>query len=157
MNWLAEYFAQRAGPLTLSLWARPPLAIGPDGPAAQPAYALRYPGATLRLTPAAVVEHDGRRYLLPAHYDTAAALITDVEGPVPRAPAPSFFTRISIYAPSMFNPDFLVTVNDVFSFVPVFSDDGSPGFSGTAIDRSHEAAGRPQLALPWSFEGYISI
>lgn len=153
MNWLAEYFAQRTSPLTLSLWAQPPLVLGPDGPVAQPTYALPYPGVQLALTLAQVVEAGNQRYELPAHYDAVLPLTT--------APADEaftqFFREVTIYPPSRFSPDFLVTINRAFSFVPVFSADGSPGFYGASMDMSKESGLPSQMKLPWTFNGYISI
>ncbi|ANB77932.1 hypothetical protein AYM40_35750 (plasmid) [Paraburkholderia phytofirmans OLGA172] len=155
MNWLAEYFAQRTSPLTLSLWAHPPLVLGPDGPVAQPAYVLPYPGVQLALTPAHLVEAGNRRYELPAHYDAVQPLTMSAAG-LPEG-EPQFFREVTIYAPSRFNPDFLVTINGVFSFVPVFSSDGSPGFFGLSMDIAEESQPPSQMRLPWTFHGYISI
>lgn len=157
MNWLAEYFAQRATPLTLSLSAHPPLAIGPDGPVTQPLYALPYPGAELVFVPGATLDQAGHSYEMPARYETSGPLSTHAIGLPPNAPCPPFFSRVAIYAPSSFNPDFLVSVNDVFSFVPVFAKDGSPGFFGTAFELPETAGAASRLRLPWTFEGYISI
>lgn len=157
MKWLAEYFAQRTSPLTLSLWAHPPLILGPDGPVAQPAYVLPYPGVSLVLTPAQVVEAGSLRYELPAHYDAVQPLTTSAAGFPAGEPSPQFFREVTIYAPSRFNPDFLVTINRVFSFVPVFSSDGSPGFFGSSIDIAEETQPPSQMRLPWTFHGYISI
>jgi hypothetical protein len=64
---------------------------------------------------------------------------------------------VTIYAPARFNPDFLVTINGVFSFVPVFSSDGSPGFFGSSMDIAEESPPPSQMRLPWTFYGYISI
>lgn len=157
MNWLAEYFAQRTSPLTLSLWAQPPLVLGPDGPVAQPAFVLPYPGVQLALTPAQVVETGHQRCELPAHYDAVQPLTTSAAGFPAGAPSVQFFREVTIYAPSRFNPDFLVTINGVFSFVPVFSSEGSPGFFGTSMDIAEETQTPSQMRLPWTFHGYISI
>ncbi|WP_116136569.1 hypothetical protein [Trinickia diaoshuihuensis] len=157
MNWLAEYFAQRATPLTLSLSAHPPLAIGPDGPVTQPLYALPYPGAELVFSPGETLEHGDHRFQVPARYETRGTLATHAVGSPLNAPCPPFFNRVAIYAPSPFNPEFLVSVNDVFSFVPVFAKDGSPGFFGTAFELPEAAGAASRLRLPWTFEGYISI
>lgn len=157
MNWLAEYFAQHTSQLTLSLWVQPPLVLGPDGPVAQPAHVLSYPGVQLALTPARVVEAGKQRYELPAHYDVVQPLTASAAGLRTGEPFPPFFREVTIYAPSRFNPDFLVTINGVFSFVPVFSKDGSPGFFGTSVDMTKEYQAPAQLNLPWTFHGYISI
>jgi hypothetical protein len=157
MNWLAEYFAQRTGPLTLGLWAYPPLLVGPEGPVAAPAYVLRYPSAQLTFTPSEVITHGKFDYELPAHYDTTEPLITASSGTALDEQSLRFFKKVSIYAPSRFNPDFLVTINDVYSFVPAFSSDGSPGFSGCCegpLDEPHHPS---QLKLPWMFQGFITI
>jgi hypothetical protein len=157
MNWLTEYFAQRATPLTLSLSAHPPLEIGPDGPVTQPIYALPYAGAPLVFVPGATIEHAGQSYVVPARYETRSALSTHAIGLPAAAPCPAFFGRVAIYAPSAFNPEFLVCVNDTFSFVPVFAKDGSPGFFGTAYGPPEATGAASRLRLPWTFEGYISI
>lgn len=157
MNWLAEYFARRTSPLTLSLWAYPPLVLGPDGPIAQPAYVLPYPGVQLVFAPSYVVEAGNQRYELPAHYDAVQPLTTSPAAFPEAEPLPQFFREVTIYAPSRFNPDFLVTINGVFSFVPVFSSDGSPGFFGSSMDRGEESQPSSQMRLPWTFHGYISI
>ncbi|PMS36656.1 hypothetical protein B0G57_103108 [Trinickia symbiotica] len=158
MNWLAEYFAQRASPIMLSLWAQPPFAIGPDGPLPQRTYASPYPGIELVFTPGVVVERAGRPHSLPAHYDTVAALETPVIGGRDvDVREESFFKRISIYAPSTFNPEFLVKINDDFSFVPTFAVDGSPAFFGVAMASSSSARDPSIVGLPWFFQGYLSI
>lgn len=157
MNWLAEYFAQRTTPLTLSLSAHPPLEIGPDGPVTQPIYALPYPGAELVFVPGATIEHAGRSYTVPPRYETQGALSTHAIGSPASAPCPPFFGRVAIYAPSAFNPEFLVSINDTFSFVPIFAKDGSPGFFGTAYGPPEATGAASTLRLPWTFEGYISI
>ena len=157
MNWLGEYFAQRAGPLTLGLWAFPPLLVGPEGPVAAPVYVLRYPDVQLAYTAPEVITQGNSRYELPAHYDTAEPLVTSAPSAHLDQQSPQFFKKVSIYAPSQFNPDFLVTINDAYSFVPAFSSDGSPGFSGSCngpLDEPHHAS---QLKLPWTFQGFITI
>ena len=53
--------------------------------------------------------------------------------------------------------EFLVSINDAFSFVPVFAEDGSPGFFGTAYGPPEATRSVSRLRLPWTFEGYISI
>ena len=54
-------------------------------------------------------------------------------------------------------PPFLVTVNDEFAFVPVFSADGAPAFSGTCIAGGSGSEMQAHMPLPWTFQGYISI
>lgn len=158
MNWLAEYFSQRASTMKLSLLAQPPFAIGPDGPIPQPVFALPYPGIDLVFTPGAIVEHEDRRYALPPHYDSCAQLETSiVEGHHFRPSDTTFFNRIAIYAPSAFNPDFLVTINDAFAFVPVFAADGSPAFVGLAKPFASAEGTGAKPSLPWTFQGYLSI
>jgi len=155
MNWLAEFFAQRTSPLSLSLWAYPPLLVGPDGPVAAPLHASGYPGIALTFTAPEVVSVGKFRYELPAHYE--AEPIASTQGALLSAESQRFFRNVSIYAPSRFNPDFLVTVNDVYSFVPAFSSDGSPGFSGTCAGPLDEPYHASQLKLPWTFHGFITI
>jgi hypothetical protein len=157
MNWLAEYFAQRTSPLALSLWAYPPLVLGPDGPVAQPPIALRYPGIQLSLIPAELVDRGNLHYELPAHYHAAHPFTKGAPGLIPSDHIPEFFKDISIFSPSRFNPNFLVSINGVFSFVPVFSSDGSPGFAGSSVDTAAETYFPSQMRLPWTFQGYISI
>jgi hypothetical protein len=157
MNWLAEYFAQRTSPLTLALWAYPPLLVGPEGPVAPPAYALCYPGVQLTFTPPESVAHGKFRFELPAHYDTAEPLSAATPDPLLDEPSLKFFKNVSIYAPSRFNPDFLVTINDVYSFVPAFSSDGSPGFSGSCTGPFDEPTHASRLKLPWIFQGFLTI
>jgi hypothetical protein len=157
MNWLAEYFSQRTNPLNLALWAHPPLALGPDGPVARTAYHLPHEGVQLVYVPAAVIKQGDRQYELPAHYDAVQPLTTFASGLAPGEVVPQFFTDISIYPPSRFNPDFLIRINDSLAFAPIFSADGSPGFAGSSIDSEETAVFPSQLKLPWTFQGYISI
>lgn len=157
MNWLTEYFAQRTSPLTLSLWAYPPLVVGPEGPAAPPVHVLRFPGVPLAFTAAQTVTCGSSSYDLPAHYDTVGSLVTSTADAVLDAESRQFFHSVSIYAPSRFNPDFLVTINGAYSFVPAFSSDGSPGFSGSCAGPLSEPHHPSQLQLPWMFQGFISI
>jgi hypothetical protein len=156
MNWLAEYFSQKTASLCLSMWAYPPLILGPEGPAVQRVHALPYPGATLVFTPAERVERSGLAYELPARFDLSrgsAARATDFDRPLP---ASQFFRSVTIFAPSRYNRDFLITVNDEFAFVPVFSSDGAPGFSGVCTEAGDSSI-PAQMRLPWTFQGYISI
>lgn len=157
MNWLAQYFEQRTSRLTLSLWAYPPLVIGPDGPMSRPVVELAYPGAELAFSPGVVIQQGGRTYALPSHFDWVGE--PDAS---PRAQSrddghAALFSRVSIFSPSTFNPDFLVTVNEALSFVPTFAEDGSPVFFGVAYGATGEPAKRSEMRLPWIFRGYISI
>ncbi|RQT52436.1 hypothetical protein [Burkholderia cepacia] len=153
MNWLSEYFAQHTSPLSLSIWAHPPLAVGPDGPVCREPYRLPYPGVEMVYTPAGTVECGGRIYTLPARYDArwtrAGGILHDDAAP--------FFREVTIFAPSPFNRDFVVTVNGEFSFVPSFWADGSPGFSGTCAPAASGHAVRDRSGPPWLFQGYLSI
>lgn len=123
---------------------------------AAPLYALGYPGVELTFTPPEVVSIGDFRYEMPAHYD-AEPSIASTSGALLGGESQRFFKNVSIYAPSRFNPDFLVTVNDVYSFVPAFSSDGSPGFSGTCTGPLDEPYHASQLKLPWTFQGFITI
>ncbi|SAL17680.1 hypothetical protein AWB68_00518 [Caballeronia choica] len=157
MNWLTEYFAQRTSPLNLALWAHPPLALGPDGPIARPAYHLSHTGVQLVYVPALVVKQGDRQYELPAHYDAVEPVKTFAFGAAPDEYVSQFFTDVSIYPPSRFNSDFLIRINDTLAFTPIFSAEGSPGFAGSSIDSKETATSPSQLKLPWTFQGYISI
>ncbi|WP_232445524.1 hypothetical protein [Burkholderia ubonensis] len=157
MNWLSEYFAQRTRSLFLSMWAYPPLVLGPDGPVAPPAYCLPYPGVRLVLTPGDKVRRGELTEDLPARYDAAGLLTAGAGGPGERGDATAFFRTITIYAPSAFNPDFLVTINGIYMFVPVFSRDGAPGFSGTCRAQEKDLDAAERMELPWTFQGYLSI
>ncbi|MGF6697291.1 hypothetical protein OKW38_001903 [Paraburkholderia sp. MM5496-R1] len=157
MNWLTEYFAQQTKSLTISLWAYPPLALGPDGPVTRPAHSLPYPGVQLVFTPGEVIKRGDLFYELPARYDTMKPLATDLSEVVRDEPASSFFREITIYAPSCLNRDCLITVNGAFSFVPIFASDGAPGFLGTSTAHAELPASSPQMGLPWFFQGYVSI
>ncbi|MBB5428967.1 hypothetical protein OKW33_006178 [Paraburkholderia atlantica] len=157
MNWLAEFFSQKTASLALSMWAYPPLILGPEGPAPQQIHTLPYPGATLVFTPGERVERGGLEYEIPARFDLGRASGTrgiDVDPPFQTS---QFFRSVTIFAPSRYNRDFLITVNDEFAFVPVFSSDGAPGFSGTCFEFGGESARQAQMQLPWTFQGYISI
>ncbi|WP_233853640.1 hypothetical protein [Paraburkholderia sp. HD33-4] len=157
MNWLAEYFSHKTASLCLSMWAYPPLILGPEGPAAQPVHALPYPGATLVFTSGERVERGGLEYELPARFDlerVSDPRAVDLDRPLQTSP---FFRSVTIFAPSRYNRDFLITVNDEFAFVPVFSADGAPGFSGTCIASGDGATMQGHMQLPWIFRGYISI
>jgi hypothetical protein len=70
---------------------------------------------------------------------------------------PEFFRTITIFAPSRYNRDCVVVVNDTFSFVPVFSTDGAPGFFGSCVEQPGDLASPQQMRLPWCFQGYVSI
>lgn len=157
MNWLAEYFSQKTASLCLSMWAYPPLILGPEGPSVQPAHALSYPGATLVFTPAERIQRGELDYELPARFDLSSSSGTRAFDPGRPSPGSSFFRSVTIFAPSRFNRDFLITVNDTFAFVPVFSSDGAPGFSGSCMESAHSSPVSAQMRLPWTFQGYISI
>lgn len=157
MNWLAEYFSQNTASLSLSMWAYPPLVLGPEGPSVQQPHALAYPGATLMLTRGEQIRRGELEFELPARFDLSRARgsgSTDFEQPLRGS---SFFRSVTIFAPSRYNRDFLVTVNDAFAFVPVFSSDGAPGFSGSCIENGEPSPRSTQMRLPWTFQGYISI
>jgi hypothetical protein len=157
MNWLAEYFSQNPASLYLSMWAYPPLVLGPEGPTVQQPHALAYPGATLVLTPGEPIRHGEREFELPARFDLRRAPgggASDFERPLQGS---SFFRSVTIFAPSSYNRDFLITVNDTFAFVPVFSSDGAPGFCGSCMESGEPSPASTQLRLPWTFQGYISI
>ncbi|AOI61548.1 MULTISPECIES: hypothetical protein [Burkholderia cepacia complex] len=154
MNWLSEYFAQRTSPLSLSLWAHPPLALGPDGPICREPYRLPYPGVELVFTPAEAVERGGKTYTLPARYDSRGLLAARSTA---HDEAASFFREVTIFAPSQFNRDFVVTVNGEFSFVPTFWQDGSPGFSGVCVPAGSGRTTGERAGPPWLFQGYLSI
>ncbi|MPV68365.1 hypothetical protein [Burkholderia sp. BE17] len=154
MNWLSEYFAQRTSPLSLSLWAHPPLVLGPDGPVCRPPHSLPYPGVELVFSPAEQVERDGRIYTLPARYEATAPLAARVAG---HGDAEPFFRTVSIFAPSQFNPDFFVTINGEYAFAPVFRPDGSPGFSGMCATGAGDGTSGRRTGATWLFQGYLSI
>lgn len=157
MNWLAEYFSQKTASLCMSMWAYPPLILGPEGPAVQPVHALPYPGATLVFTPGERLQRGELDYELPARYDMQRGGTTGALGFDRPLGATQFFRSLTIYAPSRSSRDFLITVNDEFAFVPVFSSDGAPGFSGTCMQSGGESGAHAQMPLPWTFQGYISI
>lgn len=157
MNWLAEYFSQKTASLCLSMWAYPPLILGPEGPAIQQTHSLPYPGATLVFSPGEHVQRGELDYELPARFDLKPATGAHSLGVDRPFQTSQFFRSVTIFAPSRYNRDFLITVNDAFAFVPVFSSDGAPGFSGTCIESAGAAAAVPQMQLPWTFQGYISI
>lgn len=157
MNWLAQYFEQRTSRLTLSLWAYPPLVIGPDGPVSRPVVELSYPGAELAFSPGAVIQQGGRTYALPSHFDWIGEHDASPRALLGEDGHAARLGRVSIFAPSSFNPDFLVTVNEALSFVPTFAEDGSPVFFGVAYASTGESARRAEMRLPWIVRGYISI
>ncbi|WP_175948323.1 hypothetical protein [Burkholderia pyrrocinia] len=154
MNWLSEYFAQRTSPLSLSLWAHPPLELGPDGPICREPYRLPYPGVELIFTPAETVERGGKIYTLPACYDSRGLFAARSTA---HDEAASFFNEVTIFAPSQFNCDFVVTINGEFSFVPSFWPDGSPGFSGVCAPAASGCVTGDRTGPPWLFQGYLSI
>ena len=157
MNWLAEYFSRKTPVLNIALWAYPPLLLGPEGPVAQKPHCLPYPGVELAFSPCEEVRGDTFTYEVPARYEMRAHAPSRAREVGHGTDSPEFFRSITIFAPSRYNRDFLVTVNDAFSFVPVFSTDGAPGFFGSCIEQSGDSPASPQMRLPWSFQGYISI
>ncbi|TDV03067.1 hypothetical protein [Paraburkholderia caballeronis] len=158
MDWLAEFFRQKTATINLSLWAYPPLALGPDGPVAPQGYCLPYPGVPLAYVPASTVERDGATWTLPAHYRTSGPLVTHIAGPGDNGGgAPALFRTVAIYAPSPLNEHALVRINDTFAFVPLFSADGAPGFTGTSFGETGLDALPPSMKLPWTFDGYVTI
>ena len=106
--------------------------------------------------PAAQISHGEQTIELPSCYEMRAPTPTQATEWARNADGAAFFESVKIFAPSCYNPDFLVTINDSLSFVPVFSADGAPGFFGSCIARG-AAAVDSQMALPWSFQGYITI
>lgn len=159
MNWLAEYFAKKTATINVSLWAWPPLGIGPDGPVAARVCCLPYPGVELAFAAETTVERQGVPWTLPASWRSTQPLVTLGVGAEGRVTTEPFFRSVAIYAPSLLNDDFVVCVNDTFTFVPRFASDGSPAFSGTCLARQASAlASAPEpLALPWTFHGYLTI
>ncbi|WP_250520381.1 hypothetical protein [Caballeronia sp. NCTM1] len=157
MNWLSEYFLQKTSPLTLYLWAYPPLSFGPEGPLAPASWHLSHAGLSLTYVAGGKVEAGGKEYALPARYEgtqqpgSLSGASTDETGrPLIRL--------ISIIAPSSFNSDFTVRIDDAFAFTPVFATDGSPGFVGTCMAKGdRESEGGSGMKLPWFFQGYLSI
>ncbi len=157
MNWLAEYFSRRTPVLNISMWAYPPLLLGPDGPAAQKPYCLPYPGVELAFSPGEDVRRGTRSDEIPARYEMHAPEALPTPETAPNAEGREFFRSIEIFAPSRYNRDFLIRVNDAFAFVPVFSADGAPGFLGSCVAPSGDWGSPQHMHLPWCFAGYISI
>ncbi|HTR05945.1 MAG TPA: hypothetical protein VMJ11_04650 [Paraburkholderia sp.] len=157
MKWLADYFAQRTPTLCISLAAWPPLRLGPEGPVVRAPRCLPYPGATLVFRPAAQLTHGEQSVELPPCYEMRAPTPAQVAEWSRKDVGAAFFESVKIFAPSRFNPDFLVTINDSLSFVPVFSADGAPGFAGSCMARAPAGSDNSPMALPWSFQGYITI
>ncbi|KAK45624.1 hypothetical protein BG58_16715 [Caballeronia jiangsuensis] len=157
MNWLNEYFLQKTSPLTFYLWAYPPLSFGPEGPLAPASWRLSHAGLSLTYVAGGKVEAGGREYTFPARYEgtqqpcSLSGASTDETGrPLIR--------QVSIIAPSSFNPDFTVRIDDAFTFSPVFAPDGGPGFVGTCMAKEdQERVGGSGMTLPWLFQGYLSI
>ncbi|WP_321915663.1 MULTISPECIES: hypothetical protein [unclassified Paraburkholderia] len=157
MNWLTDYFAQRTPELCLSLAAWPPLRLGPEGPIPQSPRCLPYPGATLVFRPAERISHGGRTIELPACYEMRSPTSSQATEWARNADGAAFFESVKIIAPSCYNPDFLVTINDSLSFVPVFSADGAPGFFGSCMACAPATTEILHMELPWCFQGYITI
>ncbi|WP_321924685.1 hypothetical protein [Paraburkholderia guartelaensis] len=157
MNWLADYFAQHTPELCLSLAAWPPLRLGPEGPIPQLPRCLPYPGATLIFRPASRITRGEQTIELPAYYEMRIPTSSQTTGWARNADGADFFESVRIFAPSCYNPDFLITINDSLSFVPVFSADGAPGFYGSSIAHTPATSDVLHMALPWSFQGYVTI
>ncbi|WP_293036437.1 hypothetical protein [Paraburkholderia sp.] len=157
MNWLEEYFSHRTPVLNVSIWAYPPLLIGPDGPVAQKPYCLPYPGAELVFRPGEDARHGMRSYEVPARYDMRDANPFRNLETAQDFDNQEFFRSIEIFAPSLYNCDFLIRVNGTFAFVPIFSADGDPGFFGSCIEQPVEPSSSHSRRLPWCFRGYVSI
>lgn len=157
MNWLAEYFSRRTPVLNISMWAYPPLRLGPEGPVAQKPHCLPYPGVELVFSPSEEVRSGALTFEIPARYELRQSAFSRAGETAPGADGPGFFRTVTIFAPSRYVRDFLITVNDTFSFEPVFSADGAPGFFGTCMAHPDDATSPPPMRLPWCFEGYISI
>jgi hypothetical protein len=157
MNWLAEYFSRRTPVLNISMWAYPPLLLGPEGPAAQKPHCAPYPGIELVFSPGDEVQRGTLTYDLPARYEMREPASLHARERAHGADGAGFFRSITIFAPSRYNQDFLINVNGIFSFVPVFSADGAPGFFGSCIEHPGDSTSSPQMRLPWCFQGYVSI
>lgn len=156
MNWLNEYFLQKTSPLTLYLWAYPPLTIRPEGPHAPPALHLPHAGLPLHYIPGGRVEAADREFELPARYAgtpkpgaLGGASIDDSGRPL--------ISHVSVIAPSSFNPDFTIRIDDAFTFTPIFAADGGPGFVGSCLANGEERTESSSLKLPWLFQGYLTI
>ncbi|MFX1764977.1 hypothetical protein PWP93_20790 [Paraburkholderia sp. A1RI-2L] len=154
MNWLAEYFSRRTPVVNMSMWVYPPLLLGPEGPVAQQPHCLPYPGVELVFSPGESVRRGTRSDELPARYEMRGPATREVRE---MAQGRAFFQSIEIFAPSRYNRDFLIRVNDAFAFVPVFSADGAPGFFGTCVEQPGASPAPQQMPQPWCFRGYISI
>jgi hypothetical protein len=111
-------------------------------------------GRRTRDTPGETVERDGNIYTLPARYDARGLFAARSTA---RDDTASFFHEVTIFAPSPFNSDFVMTVNGEFSFVPTFWQDGSPGFSGICAPTASGRATGERSGPPWLFQGYLSI
>lgn len=157
MNWLAEYFSRRTPVLNISMWAYPPLLLGPEGPVAQQPHCLPYPGVELAFRPGEEVRRGSRSDEIPARYDMRELETSRRREMAQGADDQVFFQSIEIFAPSRYNCDFLIRVNEEFAFVPIFSGDGAPGFFGSCVEQSCDSPSSPQMRLPWFFRGYISI
>jgi hypothetical protein len=157
MDWLAEYFSGKTPVLNISLWAYPPLLLGPEGPAVQKPHCLPYPGTELVFSPGEDLRRGAFMYEIPAHYELREPVTSHTGDGAPGAGDPRFFRSITIFAPSRYNREFVVKVNDAFSFVPVFSADGAPGFFGSCVEQAGASALSPHMRLPWCFQGYITI
>jgi hypothetical protein len=157
MNWLAEYFSRRTPVLNISMWAYPPLLLGPEGPVAQKPHCLPYPGVELAFSAGDEVRRGALTFEIPARYELRQTAFSRAGEAAPGADGPGFFRTITILAPSRYSRDVLITVNDTFAFVPVFSTDGAPGFFGSCIAQPDDSTSSQQMRFPWCFQGYISI
>lgn len=157
MNWLAEYFSSRTPVLNISMWAYPPLLLGPEGPVAQKPHCLPYPGVELAFSPGEKVSRGARTEEMPARYEMHEPDPSRMRERAHDAAGRPFFRSLEIVAPSRYNSDFLIRVNDALAFVPIFSADGAPGFSGSCVERPGDSSSSQHMRLPWFFQGYISI
>lgn len=157
MNWLAEYFSHRTPVLNISLWAYPPLLLGPDGPVEREPFCLPYPGVELAFSPGEEVRRGTRSDEVPARYDMREPDRPRIQEAARVLNGKAFFRSIEIFAPSLYSVDFLIRVNDAFAFVPAFSADGAPGFFGSCIEQPGDLSAPQAMRLPWCFRGYVSI
>ncbi|WP_321943531.1 hypothetical protein [Paraburkholderia tropica] len=161
MNWLAEYFSRRTPVLDVAMWIYPPPALGPEGPVVQAPHCLPYPGVELAFTAGEEVRRGTRCDEIPARYAWCAEVhqpdMSRVREMARGVENHGFFRSIEIYPPSRYNNDCLIRVNDAFAFVPVFSADGAPCFSGSCMAQPGEPSSSSSVRLPWLFRGYISI
>lgn len=156
MNWRPE-FAQCTRPLSLSRRACPSFVLGPEGPIAMSAYWPPSPGVSAIYTPAERITRGERTGDLPARSDTAGPLETHTGGPGVSGEAAAFFRGIASYAPSSFNPDFLVAIGGDIPLLPVSSPHGVPGFSARVPEAAERSGRWGPHGLPWVFQVHLSI